>query len=54
MTAEGKQLHEAFLRRLVAPYQGADFWHEAIKRLAIVRQPIAKNVWQRLMRDRAA
>jgi tetratricopeptide (TPR) repeat protein len=49
---EGAQLHEAFLRRLVAPYQAADFWHEAVKRLAVVRQPVARTVWQRLMEDR--
>jgi tetratricopeptide (TPR) repeat protein len=53
MTDEGKRLHEAFLQRLVAPYQESDFWHEAIKRLAVVRQPVAKVVWQRLMSDRA-
>lgn len=53
MTDEGQQLHEDFLRRLVAPYQESDFWHEAIKRLAVVRQPVAKTVWQRLMSDRA-
>ncbi len=53
MTDEGKRLHEDFLRRLVAPYQEADFWHEAVKRLAVVRQPVAKEVWQRLMSDRA-
>lgn len=51
MTEEGERLHEDFLRRLLAPYQVADFWHEAIKRLAVVRQPVAKTVWQRLMRD---
>jgi tetratricopeptide (TPR) repeat protein len=51
MTREGATLHEAFLRRLVAPYRASDFWHEAIKRLAIVRQPVAKVVWQRLMAD---
>ena len=53
MTDEGERLHEDFLRRLVAPYQEADFWHEAIKRLAVVRQPVEKRVWQRLMGDRA-
>jgi tetratricopeptide (TPR) repeat protein len=52
MTAEGRRLREAFLRRLVAPYRETDFWHEAIKRLAVVRQPVAKTVWQQLMSDR--
>ena len=53
MTMEGRQLHEDFLRRLMAPYQEADFWNEATKRLAVVRQPVEKRVWQRLMGDRA-
>jgi AAA ATPase domain len=53
MSPQGRKLHEAFLRRLVAPYQESDFWHEAIKRLAVVRQPVAKAVWQQLMSDRA-
>jgi tetratricopeptide (TPR) repeat protein len=52
MTTVGVQLHEEFLRQLVAPYKETDFWHEAIKRLAIVRQPVAKDVWQQLMADR--
>jgi tetratricopeptide (TPR) repeat protein len=51
MTLDGRKLHEAFLGRLVAPYRDSDFWHEAIKRLAVVRQPIAESVWQRLMSD---
>jgi hypothetical protein len=53
MSSEGRELHEAFLRRLVAPYRESDFAHEAIKRLAVVRQPIAEPVWQQLMSDRA-
>jgi tetratricopeptide (TPR) repeat protein len=52
MTPGGAHLHEAFLRRLVAPYRETDFWHEGVKRLAIVRQPVAEVVWQRLMSDR--
>ena len=51
MSAEGIQLHAEFLRRIVAPYQDASFWPEAIKRLAIVRQPVARDVWQQLMAD---
>lgn len=51
MTAEGKRLRESFLRRLVAPYRRSDFWHEATKRLAVVRQPIELVVWRRLMSD---
>lgn len=53
MSSEGKRLHQEFLRSLVAPYRESDFWHEAIKRLAVVRQPIAKPVWQELMSDGA-
>ncbi len=52
MTPAGHELHEEFLRQLVAPYKSADFWPEAIKRLAVVRQPVAKAVWQQLMADR--
>jgi tetratricopeptide (TPR) repeat protein len=48
---EGQQLHEAFKRRLMAPYREVDFWHEAIKRLAVVRQGMSLPVWQRLMSD---
>ena len=51
MTPEGRKLHQSFLRRLVAPYRESDYWHEAIKRLAVVRQPVAKSVWQELMSD---
>jgi len=51
VTEAGTQTHERFLRRLLSPYRESDFWHEAVKRLAIVRQPIARAVWQRLMSD---
>jgi tetratricopeptide (TPR) repeat protein len=51
LTPEGQQRHEAFKRRLVTPYQGVDFWHEAIKRLAVVRQSVNQEVWRRLMDD---
>jgi GTPase SAR1 family protein/tetratricopeptide (TPR) repeat protein len=51
MTSVGRQLHEEFLRQLVAPYKEVDFWPETIKRLAIVRQPVAREVWQLLMAD---
>lgn len=52
MTPRGESLHEAFQRRLVTPYREADFWHEAIKRLAVVRQSVNKPIWQALMSDR--
>jgi hypothetical protein len=48
---EGQRLQENFKRRLVAPYQEVDFWHEAIKRLAVVRQPMSRPIWERLMSD---
>ena len=51
MSPAGGRLHQAFLRRLVTPYRESDFWHEAIKRLAVVRQPIARPVWEKLMDD---
>jgi energy-coupling factor transporter ATP-binding protein EcfA2 len=49
---EGQQVQEAFKRRLMAPYREVDFWHEAIKRLAVVRQGMSQPVWERLMSDR--
>jgi tetratricopeptide (TPR) repeat protein len=52
MTASGQTLHEAFKRRLVAPYHGTDFWHEAFKRLAVVRESIDGPSWWELMADR--
>jgi tetratricopeptide (TPR) repeat protein len=51
MTADGKRLHEAFVRRLVVPYRETDFWHEAIKRLAVVRQRVNQVIWEKLMAD---
>lgn len=49
MTPDGQIRHDEFKRRLVTPYREADFWHEAIKRLAVLRQTISEPVWQRLM-----
>jgi hypothetical protein len=51
MTDDGREKHDQFLRRLLSPYRESDFWHEAVKRLAIVRQPVARAVWERLMSD---
>jgi len=51
MNRDGKRLHEAFKRRLVTPYRETDFWHEAIKRLAVVRQSVNQSIWQQLMSD---
>ena len=51
MTDAGREKHEQFLRRLLSPYRESDFWHEAVKRLAILRQPVARAAWERLMSD---
>jgi hypothetical protein len=50
-TAAGRDLADRFKSRLVAPYQDDDFWHEAIKRLAVVRESVSQSIWQRLMED---
>jgi tetratricopeptide (TPR) repeat protein len=52
LTQEGARLCDAFRRRLVAPYRSTDFWPEAIKRLAVVRHSVSREVWQFLMEDR--
>lgn len=52
MTVRGRRLHEEFQRQLMAPYQDSDFWHEAVKRLAVIRQNVSRPMWQELMRDR--
>jgi tetratricopeptide (TPR) repeat protein len=52
MTGEGQIIYEAFKRRLVTPYQASDFWHESVKRLAIVRQAVSRDIWKELMSDR--
>ena len=52
MTSSGQSLHEAFKRRLVAPYHETDFWHEALNRLAVIRESVDQPVWQLLMADR--
>ena len=49
---QGQLLHEAFKRRLVAPYRGVDFWHEAIKRLAVARESANQEIWKELMADK--
>lgn len=52
MTQLGETLHEDFKRRLLTPYRETDFWPEAVKRLAVVRQSIGQAAWQQLMSDR--
>ena len=52
MTMAGQARDEKFKRRLVAPYRETDFWHEALRRLAVVRESINQPVWESLMADR--
>jgi tetratricopeptide (TPR) repeat protein len=52
MPAEGWQRHMALKRRLVSPYQDTDFWHESVRRLAVVRTSVNQPIWQMLMADR--
>ncbi|MDQ3790637.1 MAG: tetratricopeptide repeat protein, partial [Actinomycetota bacterium] len=47
------ELRDRFRRRMVTPYRSADFWPEAIKRLAVVRHSVDKDIWQAIMADRA-
>jgi len=47
----GQDLQEAFNRRLVSSYREADFWHEAIKRLAVARKSVSQSIWRELMAD---
>jgi tetratricopeptide (TPR) repeat protein len=51
LTREGQQLQVAFKRSMMAPYQAVDFWPEAIKRLAVVRQGMSQPIWNELMSD---
>jgi len=51
MTTTGRRWHEDFTRRLVTPYSDADFWHEATKRMAVVRKSVNQDIWQQLMSD---
>ncbi len=50
-TLAGQVLADKFRRRLVAPYRETDFWHEAIRRLAVVRESMSQPVWRELMSD---
>jgi tetratricopeptide (TPR) repeat protein len=51
MLREGQTLHDAFKQSLVAPFQNSDFWHEAVKRLAVVREGVDRRIWEQLMSD---
>lgn len=48
----GVERADSFKRRLVAPYREGGFWHEAIKRLAVVRESVSEPIWLKLMSDR--
>lgn len=50
-TVAGRILAERFRRRLITPYRESDFWHEAIRRLAVVRESVSQPVWCQLMAD---
>jgi tetratricopeptide (TPR) repeat protein len=52
MTAQGRQLHDEFKKRLLSPYRDTDFWHDAILRLAAVRQSVNEPIWRELMSNR--
>jgi tetratricopeptide (TPR) repeat protein len=52
LTAKGRQLHEEFKKRLLSPYRDTDFWHDAILRLAAVRQSVNEPIWRELMSNR--
>ncbi len=51
MTVRGQQLHEEFKRRVLSVYRDAEFWHEVVLRLAVVRQSVNEPIWRRLMAD---
>jgi tetratricopeptide (TPR) repeat protein len=51
-TPSGTMRYEKFKADLVAPYQDTDFWHEALRRLAVVRESINQPVWEEFMADR--
>jgi tetratricopeptide (TPR) repeat protein len=51
-TPAGARLLDGFRRRLVTPYREVDFWHEATKRLAVVRRNVNQYIWRQLMVDR--
>jgi hypothetical protein len=53
MTTDGNLWHALYKRDLVTPFQYSDFQHEAIKRLAVVRQNVSREIWEPLMADRA-
>lgn len=52
LTVRGKQLHKEFKRRVLSVYRDADFWHEAVLRLAAVRQNVNEPIFRQLMADR--
>jgi tetratricopeptide (TPR) repeat protein len=53
MTVRGEQLYEEYKRRVLSVYRDAEFWHEVVLRLAVVRQSVNEAIWRQLMSDRA-
>ncbi len=51
-TVAGRARAEDFKRQLMAPYQDGAFWHEVVRRLAVVRESVNRPIWRRLMADR--
>jgi tetratricopeptide (TPR) repeat protein len=52
LSREGRVLQEEFRRRLISPYRETDFWHEAVKLLAVLRQAVNSDVWRQIMAGR--
>lgn len=46
-----QHLREDFRRRLVSPFHRADFWSEAVTRLAVIRHNVNRQIWIELMDD---
>ena len=51
-TKNGRLWYANYKTRLVSPYKQPDFQHEAIKRLAVVRQNVGQEIFEMLMADR--
>ena len=51
-TSQGEKVYDEFIRRLMLPFREPDFWHEAIRRLTVVRRGVNQSAWENLMRDK--
>ena len=54
MTKEGSFWFEDYKKLLTTSFKITDFQNEAIKCLAVVRQNVSLEIWERLMADRAS